>query len=215
LLLDRSEVPPVPQHERRTLTISARESSNTQVSKPECQAWAVGRVINAVKRTSQLHRFLVAGLVLAIAAPAAAADTIAPPGNAGAQEYLEAVPTAGGGKVGGSSGKPGSGTLSKRDRSSLAAQGSDGKAAAALAETSAPAASHTSSPAKKHHHSKSAPAAASSDPAPSGGGPSLAAASAKTVGGKGGMGAALPIVLAVALVGAAGLALLRRRSRAS
>ena len=181
-----------------------------------CQAATARRVIRTVSRIPVLHSFLVAGLVLAAAAPAAQADTIAPPGNAGAQEYLEAVPTAGGGKVGGSSGKPSSGTLSKRDQSSLKAQGSDGSATAALAEASAPAPSHKSSSGKAHHRqSKSAPASASSDSAPSEGGPSLAAASAKTVGGKGGMGVALPIVLAVALACAAGVALLRRRSRAS
>src|ERR1700741_4514931 len=102
-------------------------------------------------------RRIVLALVLALAAPAsreASVHTIAPPGNSSVGQYVETVPTAGGGQPtntvhptgpavgrpggpggtpgnGGSSGGGGGGPISASTRHALADQGAAGVAAAA------------------------------------------------------------------------------------
>ena len=97
-------------------------------------------------------------LLLALPASAEASKTIAPPGNSGVGQYVETVPTAGGGRPtstvhpgGGAVGHPGGpgGTssgggagggsaITPSTQHALAAQGPAGVAAAALAEATAP-----------------------------------------------------------------------------
>jgi hypothetical protein len=175
-------------------------------------------------------------LVLALAIPASAqarVHTIAPPGNSGVGQYLETVPTAGGaqpsntvhpvaGAVGGSGKPPGgsagtSGTagtngsagttgatggdaISSSTRRALAEQGPTGTAAAGLANATAPA------PPRRAEHGAAT--------AVSGGGSSPAASVLKSLTGSSsgsGLGPLLPSLLIASLLGAAVLALLRRR----
>jgi hypothetical protein len=150
---------------------------------------------------------LVAGILLALAAPAAAGAQALPPGNSGVDQYQESIPGAGGNRptgpspgasnvsgAGNSSGGAVSGNSSagavsgggSRIAASTAKQldklGPDGKATAAIAGATAPA------PTKDSSGSSSS----SSDTGP-------------------GMGWALPVILVLALVAAVSVGLLRRR----
>jgi hypothetical protein len=134
--------------------------------------------------------------------------TIAPPGNSGVSQYQEDVPTAkgnrptntivpGGTHGGGSSG----GTISTSTLRALDKQGSAGRKAAALAEATAPG------PARP---SKSGGANTNG-----GSGSSPVSSVVKALTGSsssGGLGPLLPIILIVSLLGAAAIALLRRRA---
>jgi len=174
------------------------------------------------------------GLALAIllAAPAwaqARVHTIAPPGNSGVSQYLETVPTAGGGqptdtvhpRAGGvgvdGSGGPGSpggnggsravATVAPSTQRALAEKGPDGVAAAALAQATAPrgASSHAFADGAA---ASSAPAASTDD----GSSPTASVFKAFTGStGGGGVGPLLPIVLIGSVLAAAGLGLTRRR----
>jgi hypothetical protein len=175
---------------------------------------------------SPFVRRIAIALVLALGAPASAqarVHTIAPPGNSGVGQYLETVPTAGGaqpsntvhpvvGAVGGSGPRPGSGgpsgtggspaggTISPSTQRALAKRGPTGAAAAALAQATAPP--------RPRHAEQGAVSAVS------GGGSSPAASVLKTLTGSSsgsGLGPLLPSLLIVSVLGAAGLALLRRR----
>lgn len=76
---------------------------------------------------------------LLVAAPARAQQTLAPPGNAGAEQYLETVPGASGNqtvKPGGS--KPNGSLLPSRVRTQLESRGTDGKQLEALVNATAP-----------------------------------------------------------------------------
>ncbi|MGN6869071.1 MAG: hypothetical protein ACTHMY_11790 [Solirubrobacteraceae bacterium] len=166
-------------------------------------------------------RRIAIALVLALGAPASAqarVHTIAPPGNSGVGQYLETVPTARGAQptnsvhpvVGGvGSGRPPGGTqgtavspagsaIPPSTRRALARQGATGAAAAALAQATAPT-----------------PRAATGEKsAMSGGGSSPASSVIKTLTGSNsgsGLGPVLPTLLIVSLLGAAVMALVRRR----
>jgi hypothetical protein len=76
-------------------------------------------------------------LALFAAAPAAAQETFAPPGNAGVDEYLETVPEAGGARPRDRRVKVPP-VLPGEVRGQLQAQGADGAATADLAENQAP-----------------------------------------------------------------------------
>lgn len=178
-------------------------------------------------------------LVVAFAVPAQArVIRIAPPGNSGVSQYDETIPTAGGsrptstvhpvgggshgsggsggshgsGGAGGSSGSGGSSgggsTVSPSTLHALAAHGPQGAAAAALAQATAPARSRPA--AAKTGTRADPPTAAGSG----GNGSSPVTSLVKAVTGStssGGLGPVLPVILIGSLLGAAALALMRRR----
>jgi hypothetical protein len=141
---------------------------------------------------------LVAGILLALVAPAAAGAQAVPPGNSGVDQYQESIPGAGGNRPTGPSAGPGKasgagnssgGAVSgggSRIAPSTAKQldklGPDGKATAAIAGATAPG------PIKDSSGSSSS----SSDTGP-------------------GMGWALPVILVLTLVAAVSVAVLRWR----
>ena len=135
-----------------------------------------------------------------------AQKTNAPPGNAGVDEYLETVPQADGNRP--SINKPEQPALSQEAAERLRAQGSDGEAAARLAELTSPEAARQGDRAKK----PGAGSAAIPQVGTGSGGESVAERVVKTaVGSNDGMGPALPLILAfVAGLGVA-LVLMRRR----
>jgi hypothetical protein len=150
---------------------------------------------------------LAALAALGAPAAAAAARVIAPPGNSGVGQYVEVVPTAGGGvPVGGA--QPGKGpVLPASTVRRLTASGPEGKALAAFAQS-------TGTPTGSGAHR---PSSAAKQPSPSG----LRSSAQYPVlrgtphGSAGGLGLGLPLVLgAIALVGAA-LAVGRRVRSAS
>jgi hypothetical protein len=175
--------------------------------------------------------------VLAVPATAEASNrTIAPPGNSGVGQYVETVPTAGGGRPtdtvhpgggaghsggpggtssggpsgtsGGSGGGGGGSAITASTAHALAQQGPVGAAAAALAEATAPQKPRSSARANSPGPAGSIPAASASQ------GSSPAASVFKALSGStsgGGLGPVLPIVLIGSALAAAVLALMRRR----
>lgn len=88
-----------------------------------------------------MRAFLIAA-ALSLAFPAAGAAKLRPyipPGNSGANEYVESVPTAGGSNATGNVIESGGGSaLAPGTQSALARQGRDGRATAAVANETAP-----------------------------------------------------------------------------
>ena len=119
-------------------------------------------------------------------------------GNAGVDEYVEELPGAGGGNPGKGGDDPGSGSLPPAAVASLEDLGSDGAAAAALAQGSGPAGDGTRN-------------ANRPDPSQRDDGSGIAGDIAGTLTGssESGMGIALPIVLVAALVAALAFLLVR------
>jgi hypothetical protein len=171
-------------------------------------------------------RRIAIALVLALGVPASAqarVHTIAPPGNAGVGQYLETVPTAGGGQpsntvhpvtgavIGsGGPGNPSGGArtaggdaVSRSTERALAKRGPAGAAAASLAQATAPRRSSSSTP--NTGIPASASTAAGSSPASS-----VFKSLTGSTGG-GGLGPLLPSLLIASVLGAGVLALLRRR----
>ncbi len=160
-----------------------------------------------------MRRVVVLGLLalLAPAAPATAQRQVAPPGNAGVDEYLETVP-----------GPDGNSPVdrNRRDRRALdpavrrrlEAAGPEGRVAADVAEATAPR-----RPGGSRRRGGSSAGSASPgvllDRGGDGGGAPGAIARALTGSDDGGMGAGLPIVLLVSLAGAVALVLTRRTRR--
>jgi hypothetical protein len=175
---------------------------------------------------------VVLALAILLVVPAwaqARVHTVAPPGNSSVGQYLETVPTAGGGQptntvhphtggavsgrsggggpTGGNTGAGASVTVPPSTRRALAAQGPTGAAAAALAQATAPA---QSAPHASHGDQTSPPPSATS----SRDGLSPAVSVFKAFTGstsKGGLGPLLPIVLIGSVLAGAVLALVRRR----
>jgi hypothetical protein len=137
-----------------------------------------------------------------LAAPALAGGVKAPPGNAGAQEYVESIPDGTGGEVGNklyharndAQQNPGN-ALSDQTQSALSDAGKDGSQAAALASAGAP-------DTQKGTGSGGA-----------GSTPAAATANELTGGGLGGLGLFLPLLLVLLLVAAILYELNRRRAR--
>lgn len=157
---------------------------------------------------------IVIAAMAALAVPAGALGAVlAPPGHAGANQYVEVIPTSRGnaappGTVSGS-GSSNAGPQALRGLghgqtgdARLAKLGKEGQSAAALAASTAP------SPAPSQHTSPSE-LAASGGSAPSG--------IAHVLGGSdsGGLGVLLPLLLATALVLTVGLGIGRLRRRTS
>lgn len=167
-------------------------------------------------------------LLLIPAAASAHQRTIAPPGNSGVNQYVEVVPTAGGGRPSGTipggetGGSDHSGTLSPGTRRALARGGLDGRGVAALATATAPTAagSSGSGPSRgsdgrgSHGHGSAAGKAGNPVPASAGSSMSPLVTLGRAITGAstpGGLGPLLPVILAVIAVGGAALALRRRR----
>jgi hypothetical protein len=155
---------------------------------------------------------LLALLWFVYAAPADALTQVAPPGNSAVQQYLETVPSSGGNRPYRPGSGPGHHLLSRRAQQALNAAGPDGRAAAALAQATAPA----GAAAPQRGHAGGAGGAASL--AGANGSSAATAVGRRLLGsqsdGVGGMGIALPILLAVSLIVATLGGLRRRRSAA-
>lgn len=132
--------------------------------------------------------------VLMLAAPAGAQQNNAPPGNSGVDEYLETVPGASGNRptTRDSDGSP----LPAGARAKLQRQGSDGDAAAQLAE-------------RGGADSKRSVPQSLSDPTDNEG--IIASLGRATTGSDDGMGIWLPILLILSAAGALAAVLWRRR----
>jgi hypothetical protein len=154
---------------------------------------------------------LLALLWFVYAAPAEALTQVAPPGNSAVQQYLETVPSSGGNRPFHPGSGPGHRLLSRRAQQALNAAGPDGRAAAALAQATAPAGAASPRPG---HAAAAGGAAVAGAKASS----TAAAVGRRLLGsqsdGVGGMGIALPILLAVSLIVATLGGLRRRRSAA-
>ncbi len=171
-------------------------------------------------------RRIAIALVLALAVPASAqarVHTIAPPGNAGVGQYLETVPTAGGGQPtntvhpaagaltgsggprdpGSGASAGGSGAVPPSTQRALARHGATGAAAASLAQVTAP--SRASSPGRSTHARARVSTAEGSSPASS----VFKSLTGSSDGG--GLGPLLPSLLIASVLGAGVLAVLRRR----
>jgi len=152
-------------------------------------------------------------LALLLPAPASAARQshapLAPPGNSAVTEYLETVPNA----MGQSPPRPGapaSGALSARRRAALVRLGADGRALAAVVDaTAAPAVPGAAG--GRGSHVRVSPAALSGAGVPSRAAALLAAAAGRDGGG--GLGPALPALMAAGLLATLARALRRRGVR--
>ncbi len=169
-----------------------------------------------------MRAFIVAAAVAALAAAPASAQAAKktqyyiPPGNSSANEYVEGIPTAGGGSAtlgitpGGGRRPPsgGAGALSHSTRSTLVRQGRDGALTAAFVAASSPARAQRGSTGQHPAVRASGSAAPSSTPS--------VASLLRSVTGAGGQGASsqwlLVILIAVAL-GTGSIALRRRLAK--
>jgi hypothetical protein len=155
--------------------------------------------------------------LLALLVPAAAsarARKYAPPGNSAISQYVESVPTAGGGRPSGTihtRGAAGSSALSPATQRAFSRQGADGKAAAALANATAPAARRNASAGQRQSPAASASSGGSANESPL----DSLLRTATGASSRGGLGAWLPAILIVATLGGGALALRRGLARRS
>ncbi len=189
-------------------------------------------------------RGLCVSVLAVLAFPAVATAkpvTVAPPGNSAVNQYVESVPTAGGGRPDGSihtgSGAPGrsggsggsggssAGSIPATTQRSLNAQGADGQRAAALAlatsptpSVSRPGSGSASGSSGASHQKSHRPAGAAGPPlhptASTSQGASPLSAVFKALTGStssGGLGLLLPIILVVSFLAASVLGIARRR----
>lgn len=182
-----------------------------------------------------MRRFFAAAFLAwatASAAPAVAQETIAPAGNAGVEQYLEAVPTAKGNKKANDKASSGAAKLPKSTSKELQSAGADGQKLLQAVESSAPEAARekaTSGGTRKSGREdgdKSSGAGASNSGSGGGAAGAPASATPKTAGAaplaavrdavlgtsdtSGGMGKLLPGVLIATALGLACVALVRR-----
>jgi hypothetical protein len=156
----------------------------------------------------------ILAVVLLMAVPSAASARVrkfAPPGNSAINQYVENVPTAGGGRPTGTikkgGGGGGSGVLSKAIQGALAHDGANGRAAAALASATAPSPNNALTARSKA--GLGAAALIGSSPLDS----ILRAASGSSPSG--GLGPWLPVILIAIALGGGALALRRGLARRS
>lgn len=161
---------------------------------------------------------IVAGLVLMTASTAAAAPVrkLAPPGNSAISQYVESVPTAGGGKPTSAinvAGHDGSGALPSSTQRAFSRAGPDARAAARLAVATAPSATLGVAAATASQGSGGGPAGSR---AGAGSAPltSILNAAAGT-SSSAGLGPWLPAILLVTAISLGAVALWRRRPRGS
>ena len=160
-----------------------------------------------ISRVSQLATlFALAALVLGAPASAAGARVIAPPGNAGVGQYVEVVPTAGGGTPVGPQQQGQGAALPTSTVKRLNGFGPDGKAVAAFVQqTGTPrTAGHRASPSGSKPSSPTGPQVLSSAS------PSRATVPAAI----GGLGVGLPVALGAIALAATAVAVGRRMRRA-
>lgn len=157
---------------------------------------------------------MIAGIVALVAPAGAAARVVklAPPGNSGIGQYVEVVPTAGGGKPTGGvgSGRPAASVIPPAAARALARAGADGRAAAALANATAPSLAALAS--------GSATQPGNYPATGSGGGSSPLSTLARAVTGSSsgrGLGAWLPAILIVVALGGGAIGLRKRLARRS
>lgn len=136
--------------------------------------------------------------VLLLAAPAAAQQVNAPPGNSGVDEYLETVPGATGDRPSGSTERS---RLPPSARDELAREGADGRAAAELAERGA---------GTQDDATKATPSEALKRGKADGGG-TVGTLGRAVSGSDEGMGVWLPLLLLVSAAGALAAVLFQRR----
>jgi hypothetical protein len=151
---------------------------------------------------------LVVLLLALVAAPSVGAQTsVAPPGNSGVDEYRESVPSAEGNRPSGDAVRElgADSALTPGVRRRLHALGADGRAAADVASATAPDEVRS----RQRADGREGAPATTDGRAPAGGS-SVAGALVDALGGSGGMGAALPVLLVVTVLGAA-WAIVRRR----
>jgi hypothetical protein len=163
-------------------------------------------------RTLRVLACLSACLV-AVPSAAPAQGVLTPPGASGVDEYSETIPSADGNRTAGNTGA--GHTLTPRQRRALERLGPDGAQAAALADANGPAVAGRRRPsADGAGGSNGSPAdelSARSDLPDSAGESGFVATVTRALGGDGGgVGLVLPVVLILALMGAAVLALRRR-----
>jgi hypothetical protein len=155
---------------------------------------------------------LTVALALCASAPAAA-DTVAPPGNSGVDQYMEVVPSAQGPSAPGTQRH----ALSSDAQRQLQSHGAEGRRLARIVNTTAPATPATTRRPQSNRNRKDPagghPAAGPPARVPRGDSPLASVAKALGDGsGSGGMGAVLPLLLVVSTGVLAALALWRRRS---
>ena len=142
---------------------------------------------------------ITVALALCAVTPAAA-ETIAPPGNAGVDQYLEVVPSAKGPSAPGTQQRALSSTVQRK----LQSQGAEGRKLAQIVRTTAPAQTATtkrSKPATTDKRPAASHSASSRPVAVPRGDPPLASV-VQAIGdgsGSGGMGPVLPALAALAL----------------
>ena len=146
-----------------------------------------------MRRLSALSRRTAAittALALCAVTPAAA-QTVAPPGNSGVDQYMEVVPSAKGPAAPGTQGHALSSTVQRK----LQSQGAEGRRLAQIVNTTAPVRPATTTKPARSNRKAGTPAvkhAAADRPAPLPRGDSPLASVAKAIGdgsGSGGMGA--------------------------
>jgi hypothetical protein len=161
-----------------------------------------------------LTTLMILMLALLGASAAQASRVIAPPGNSGVSQYVEVVPSAGGGSPTGSAGHKQGPVLSPSTQHKLTSSGGEGRSLAAFAQsTGVP----RSQPPSTHNATKPSATKVRTSPAvapPTGHatGSALRQSSYLT-SGSGGIGLGLPLVLALITVGAIGTAAVRWRRR--
>lgn len=170
-----------------------------------------------------LGAFLTAAAIAACALPSAALASLVPPGNSAATQYTEAYPTAGGptqtGRGGHGASRSPSHVLGARNTRRLAAQGAQGRAAAAVAAATAPSAETTAPGGKAAGQATPAgpgDAAGGNESRPSSGSPGGSSGLGEAIGqatgsSSGELGPLLPLLIAATVLWA--LASLWRRTR--
>jgi hypothetical protein len=176
-----------------------------------------------------MKRLVALAVVLAALPSAAQAHSrpVVPQGNSGADQYVEIIPTAGGGRPshtvhtgGRRSGGPGA--LSAGTQQAMSSQGSLGAQAARFAQATAPpnvAVSHAKATSRRRGSAH--PSSRRAQAAPATTVPAVPASASSTVidsltgGSGGGVGVALPIVLAATLAGVVLIRLYRLRRHSS
>jgi hypothetical protein len=141
-------------------------------------------------------------IALALSLPASAAQaqsSNAPPGNSGIDQYLESVPSSSGNRPATGAGSGNSGALPPRTSRKLRQLGEDGVAVERLSAT-------TRAKAKRRKLVAEGTGAAGRAPLPS-----VGRAISGSADGGDGMGAALPVILVLTLVGGIAALVLRRR----
>jgi hypothetical protein len=160
-------------------------------------------------------RFLAIMLLAWLGAPAGAqaGQVIAPPGNSGVSQYVEVVPSAGGGVPVGSAGHKHPPVLSASTQHQLAASGKEGRSLAAFAQnTGVPRQGQVTKPSASGREKTMSKGRLRTQPKPPA--PAGAQNASYAVSGSGGLGLGLPIALGLIALLAVAAAFMRHRRSA-